>query len=63
MPAGIQGVLKAGANIGSVVGQFGFGEFISTALSQPASDNLLLLKVLLPMLLVVKPSVRIKIPH
>lgn len=30
LPAGLQGVLKASANIGSVIGQFGFGStFVS----------------------------------
>jgi len=26
LPSGLQGFMKAGANIGSVIGQFGFGE-------------------------------------
>ena len=26
LPAGLQGFMKAGANIGSVIGQFAFGE-------------------------------------
>ncbi|KAJ7059411.1 major facilitator superfamily domain-containing protein [Mycena amicta] len=35
IPAGIQGVLKAGANIGSVIGQFGFG-YLADALGRKA---------------------------
>lgn len=29
LPAGLQGFMKAGANIGSVIGQFGFGASLS----------------------------------
>ncbi|KAJ7164333.1 major facilitator superfamily domain-containing protein [Mycena filopes] len=35
LPAGLQGLLKAGANIGSVIGQFGFG-YLADALGRKA---------------------------
>ncbi|KAJ7090960.1 major facilitator superfamily domain-containing protein [Mycena crocata] len=35
LPAGLQGVLKAGANIGSVIGQFGFG-YLADSLGRKA---------------------------
>ena len=58
LPANLQGFLKAGANIGSVVGQFGFGKnypsfsnFDSFLTFRATQDTLLMPSV-------VKPSVR-----
>ena len=57
LPAGPQGFIKASANIGSVIGQFLFGEH-GRFHSSMVIESLSVHQAILPILLAEKPSVR-----
>jgi len=56
LPANLEGFVKAGANIGSVIGQFAFGECNFVSISQYLIF-IFAAQVILPMRWVVKPYV------